>query len=130
MVFLARLAEEEGLFDLAQTIDAVHAKMVERHPHVFGDDRLSSSEEVARAWELRKQNRPASEADRSALEGVPTSLPALLGAYRIGQKASALGFDWPDIKGVWTKVAEELAELAEEIERDDRPGGRRRGSVT
>ena len=106
-VFAASLAEEEGAFDLGDAIDAVHAKMIERHPHVFGDESLEDAAAVHRAWERRKQSR------RSALAGVPASLPALTAAFRIGQKAAGLGFDWEDAAAVLEKVREELTEVAE-----------------
>ncbi len=109
VVFVAQLAEEEGLFDLGQVIDENHHKMVERHPHVFGEEQHETAEDVARAWERRKETQRTTPG--AALAGVPTSLPALLGAYRLGQKAAALGFDWADLDGVWAKVEEELREL-------------------
>ncbi len=128
-VFIAQLAEEEGAFDLSQAIDAVHIKMVDRHPHVFGDDKLDDAAAVHRAWELRKTQRQEPSADatpsdgtqldtgrRSVLAGIPASLPSLLAAYRMTQKASGVGFDWPDPTAVLAKVREEVAEVEEIIE--------------
>ncbi len=108
-VFVARLGEEAGELSLASVIDGIHAKMVARHPHVFGDEKLADSTAVRAAWERRKAN--ANETERSLLAGVPTSLPALLAAYRMTQKAAGVGFDWPDHQGVLAKIDEELAEL-------------------
>lgn len=119
VVFIARLAEEEGAFDLADAIDGVHAKMVERHPHVFGDDRLDDAAAVHRAWERRKASkREASQ--KSLLDGLPASLPPLTTALRIGQKAAGVGFDWPTVDGVVDKVHEELAEVVEATSGGDR----------
>ena len=125
-VFVARLAEEEGAFDLAGVIDAVHAKMVARHPHVFGEEKLDDAAAVHRAWERRKlaASRDAgqdggSKARRGLLDGVPASLPALTGAWRITQKAAGVGFDWPGPDEVLEKVREELAEVTEVVS-DDR----------
>lgn len=108
IVFIARLAEEAGSFTLEQVIDGVHAKMVDRHPHVFGGEALADAKAVVASWERRKLEHPAR---RSLLEGVPGSLPALVGAYRMTQKAAGVGFDWPDLAGVRQKLGEELGEL-------------------
>ncbi len=104
---------------LRDAIDSVNRKMVARHPHVFGGETASSAAEVAALWEQRKKDR----AGGSVLDGVPASLPALVGAYRLGQKAAGIGFDWHSASAVRTKVTEELAELdhetGEETGRDD-----------
>ncbi len=114
--FLAQMAEEQERFDLDQVTDAVVNKMIARHPHVFGDEVAETATDVRRNWERRK--RDAKETG-SALDGVPSTLPALTGALRLSQKAAALGFDWPDTDGVVDKVAEEARELAEaENDRD------------
>ncbi len=122
-VFIARLAEEEGAFTLGDAIDAVHGKMIERHPHVFGDTRLAdaaavpraeSAAAVHRAWEQRK-----AEPGRSVLQGIPTSLPALTGAYRMTQKAAGVDFDWPDADAVALKIREEMAEVEQTLETGD-----------
>jgi MazG family protein len=107
--FLVRLAEEKGVFDLAQVVDGIHAKMVARHPHVFGGETLADAQAVRDAWERRKlREEPARD---SHLAGVPASLPSLLAAYRLSQKAAGVGFDWPDAAAVLAKVHEEVAEL-------------------
>lgn len=111
-VYVARLASAE-LSDvfLGDAIRTVIEKMVARHPHVFGDEEAESAAEVAALWEKRKQSRTG----RSVLDGVPASLPALVGAYRLGQKAAGIGFDWNAAAGVRAKVSEELAELDREM---------------
>jgi nucleoside triphosphate diphosphatase len=109
--FAAVLAEEQGRFSLEALLAEIHDKMVARHPHVFGAERLETASEVASAWERRK--REAS--DRSLLAGVPRALPALTGAYRIGQKAAGVGFDWRDAREVLAKVREEVDELEEAL---------------
>lgn len=117
VAFLGRLAEEAGAFHLSEVIDGVHRKMVERHPHVFPVDGkaevLADAESVRQAWERRKLRQ--NPAKTSLLEGVQASLPALLAAYRLTQKASGVGFDWPDAAAVLAKVEEETAELKEAV---------------
>lgn len=118
IALLARMAEERGAFDLSDVVAAVSDKMVRRHPHVFDAGHVPTAQdgEVA-AWEARKhKERPAGH---SALDGVPEALPALLRAHRISEKASAVGFDWPDRVGVRAKVTEELVELDHAIAAGD-----------
>ncbi len=108
VVLLARMTEEEGRFGLADVARAVTTKMIERHPHVFDPAHVAGADEGSvSAWEARKTK----EGRRSALDGVPDALPALLRAHRISEKAGAVGFDWPDLPSVRAKVGEELAEL-------------------
>lgn len=118
IAFIGRLAEEAGAFSLSQVIDRVHHKMVTRHPHVFGDEVLADSQAVRQAWERRKLREEPGRA--SLLAGVPASLPALLAAYRLTQKAAGVGFDWPDAGAVLAKVDEETAELREALGSGDR----------
>ena len=107
--FIGRLAAEAGAFDLAAAIDEVRRKMVARHPHVFGGEELADAAAVRAAWERRKlQEEPGRS---SLLAGVPASLPALLGAYRLTQKAAGVGFDWPAAAAVLAKAEEEIGEL-------------------
>lgn len=113
VAFIGRLAEEAGAFRFSQVIDRVHRKMVERHPHVFGDEVLADAEAVRQAWERRKL---AKEPRRESLfSGVPSSLPALLAAYRLTQKAAGVGFDWPTPGAVLDKMEEEISELREAL---------------
>lgn len=119
-VYVARLTGAElGDLPLAGAIRGVIDKMVARHPHVFGDEshraKAGSAAEVAAMWEQRKRSP---DAERSVLDGVPASLPALVGAYRLGQKAAGIGFDWDSSRAVRAKVAEELDELDRETAND------------
>ena len=109
VAFIGRLAAEAGAFDVAGAIDGVRRKMVARHPHVFGDEELADAAAVRAAWERRKLQEEPGRA--SLLGGVPVSLPALLGAYRLTQKAAGVGFDWPDAAAVLAKAEEEIGEL-------------------
>ncbi|HEX7182786.1 MAG TPA: nucleoside triphosphate pyrophosphohydrolase [Thermoanaerobaculia bacterium] len=115
--FIGRLAEEASAFRFSQVIDRVHHKMVARHPHVFGDEVLADAEAVRQAWERRKLREEPGR--RSLLAGVPSSLPALLAAYRLTQKAAGVGFDWPDAQAVLDKVDEETAELRQALAEGD-----------
>lgn len=113
VVFHARLAEEAGAFTLQDVIDGVTAKMVRRHPHVFGDVTVENAAEVVTNWEaIKKQEKQEHGEERhSVLDGIPAGLPSLLRACKLSQRAARVGFDWPDVQGVWDKVQEELAEL-------------------
>lgn len=117
------IAEESGHFTANDVIAGITAKMVRRHPHVFGTAEAHSSEEVTRRWEEWKQAERAAadqsaEAD-SALDGVPVALPALQRAYKLGQKAARAGFDWESPAGVWDKLREELDELRAALRQSD-----------
>ena len=111
LVFLAQLAQERGAFSLDQVAAGITQKMVERHPHVFAGSAESAPGGIA-AWENRKR-----KAGRSRIDGVPGTLPALVRAHRVAEKAGAVGFDWPDLANVRAKVTEEIAELDEAIAR-------------
>lgn len=107
---LARMAEERGAFSITDSLEAICAKLIRRHPHVFGDEagRPIDSEGVSKRWvEIKAAEKP----DRSALGGVPRSLPALHRAKRVSEKAAGVGFDWPGALEVLDKVEEECAEL-------------------
>jgi nucleoside triphosphate diphosphatase len=120
--FLGRLAEEAGAFPLSAAVDGVYRKMVDRHPHVFakgtGED-LADAEAVRQAWERRKVRQNPGKT--SILQGVQASLPALLAAYRLTQKASGVGFDWPDAGAVLAKLDEEMRELREALAQPTSP---------
>lgn len=117
VVFHAQLAAERREFTIGQVLAATADKMVRRHPHVFGDATASTAREVLEQWEeLKSKERNAAAAiPASALDGVPRELPGLLRAQRLQDKASRVGFDWPEISGVLAKVEEELGELKEVI---------------
>lgn len=117
IVFYARIGSESGTFDIKDVAEAISEKLIFRHPHVFGDaDVMNNPEIVKKNWEELKIR----EGNHSVLGGVPVSLPALIKANRIQEKARAVGFDWDDRLQVWDKVHEELDELKAEIETMDR----------
>lgn len=112
VVFHSNIAEEENEFSLADVIKFETNKLIERHPHVFGDVKVKDSEEVKKNWERLKKN----EGRKSVIDGIPEELPALLKAYRIQEKASKSGFDWKDEKPVYDKIIEEVNELRSNVE--------------
>lgn len=114
LVFYARIAEEEGKFNIVDVLNSVCDKLINRHPHIYGDIEVKDDEEVKQNWE----NIKLKEGNRSVLQGVPQSLPALVKAYRIQDKVRGVGFDWEDKKEVWKKVEEELAEFKAEFDLD------------
>lgn len=121
VLFHADIAETAGTFTLSDVMRAVMAKLVRRHPHVFGDEVAAGTGEVLRNWEAIKQQerRDAGAAAPSALDGVPAAMPALLRAERVQHKAAAVGFDFPDAEGAWAKVVEETAEVREALDGTD-----------
>jgi MazG family protein len=121
IVFLSRLAKEEGAFAVSDVVRGIAEKMIRRHPHVFADATAETPEEVLRHWEAIKGREKPASGSRSVLEGVPTALPALLKAQRLGTKAARVGFDWVRPGDVLGKIEEELEELRAAVERDDRP---------
>lgn len=116
VIFQAELARQKGWFGPDDVIDGICEKLIYRHPHVFGEVSLSTSKEVLANWEKLKRE---SKVGRGVLDGVPSSLPALLRAMRIGQKASRIGLDWAGSEEVRKKVDEELCELDQAIARGD-----------
>ena len=117
IVFVARIAKENGWFEVDDVCEAISDKMVRRHPHVFGDLEVSGSAEVLQNWEDIKRDERAANGGSSVLDGVPNSLPALLKAFRMTEKAAAVGFDWRKPADVMVKMHEEMAELEAELER-------------
>ena len=117
-VFIAEITREEGTFDVYDSITAIHDKLVRRHPHVFSDTVATDAEEVLVNWEKLKNEERRAE-NKSVLAGVPASLPALLKASRLTEKAARVGFDWRRTEDVFEKVEEEIAELREAIAGDD-----------
>jgi len=113
IVFQSRIASELGWFDFQQVAEAIAEKLVRRHPHVFGESRLTSASEVIEQWEDLKEAERRRAAVPSRLGGVPTRLPALLRALRLSEKAARVGFDWPTPAEVFTKVREEIGEWEE-----------------
>jgi ATP diphosphatase len=115
VVYHARMAEEAGRFDFAQVADSISAKMIRRHPHVFGDAAARDAATQTEAWETQKQAERAARAESGTLAGVPTPLPALTRALKLSRRAARVGFDWPDAGAVLDKLAEEAAELRAEL---------------
>ncbi|MGC9315714.1 MAG: nucleoside triphosphate pyrophosphohydrolase, partial [bacterium] len=116
VIFHAQIAYERGAFDINDVIDGISEKIIGRHPHVFAEGDAKTSEEVLREWEqIKLREKKAKKGKSSLLDGLPMSMPALLVAQRMQEKASRIGFDWPDAKAVWDKVREEFAELDEVI---------------
>ncbi len=112
VVFHANIAEESESFTLKEIIQSESKKLIDRHPHVFGDTKVSGAEEVKKNWEKLKMK----EGRSSAIEGIPEQLPALLKAFRIQEKASKVGFDWNDSEPAFAKITEELNELKQNVE--------------
>ncbi|MEK6813980.1 MAG: nucleoside triphosphate pyrophosphohydrolase [Nitrospirota bacterium] len=119
IVFLSELASEEGRFTIDDVIAGIADKMVKRHPHVFGDAEAKTSADVLNQWERRKRDEKGGPGKRSALDGVPRELPALLRAQRLQDKASRVGFDWDHPEPVMEKVEEELREFREVLASKD-----------
>jgi len=114
VAMISQIASEDGRFDADGVARAAADKLVRRHPHVFGDRSADTAEAALESWEEQKRReKAAGGVDRSALSGVPSALPALLRAFRVGQKAAKTGFDWPDTDGPREKLDEELGELDE-----------------
>lgn len=119
VVFYAKMGSEQGAFDIGDVADAISDKLVYRHPHVFGDVDAENAGTVVRNWEALKQKERGDKTG-GVLSGVPRSLPPLIKAYRIGQKAAAAGFDWTRREDSWEKVKEELGELEVEMKSGDK----------
>jgi XTP/dITP diphosphohydrolase len=117
IVFYAVIGEEKGAFSLAGVLQNINEKLIYRHPHVFGSIKVSNAREVEENWEALKLKEKGR--NHRVLEGVPPSMPALVKANRIQEKASGVGFDWEYREQVWEKVKEEISELSEEIGNSD-----------
>jgi XTP/dITP diphosphohydrolase len=117
VVFYSKLGDEAGAFNYADVANGVCDKLIYRHPHVYGDIHADTPEEVKHNWEalkLRKKNRKS-----GTLGGVPVSLPSMVKAFRVGEKAASVGFDWERREDVWAKVQEEIGEVQSEIDAKD-----------
>lgn len=113
VVFYAKIADEQGRFDIADVIEALKQKLIFRHPHIFGNEKAESVDQVLNRWEEIKLREKGG--NRSVLAGVPEALPSLIKAFRIQEKAANIGFDWEEPAQVWAKVKEEIAEVEQEI---------------
>ncbi len=116
IVFYARIGREQNAFTMDEIIHALCDKLIERHPHIYGNVTVHNEEDVKRNWEQIK----IKNSNRSVLSGVPVSLPALVKATRIQEKCKQVGFEWEHKADVWKKVQEELAELQEAVQQDDK----------
>jgi MazG family protein len=121
VIFHAEIAAERGEFGIADVLQRLITKMTTRHPHVFGDATVGTPGEALAQWEaIKHREARESGAPRSAIDGVPRALPALLRAQRMTSKASRVNFDWPSARAAWTKVQEECGEAAAALEAGDR----------
>ena len=123
VLFYAQMASDEGYFTLRDVAEGLSAKLIRRHPHIFGDVVAADAGAVLRNWEQikREEKKAAGVAEGgSALDSVPRSMPALLEATKLGSKAAKAGFDWPDAEGLFAKLAEETEELRAEIGKGNR----------
>lgn len=109
LVFYSKIGDEKGKFDVTDVLNSVCEKLITRHPHIYGDVEVNGEEDVKKNWEQLKLK----EGNKSVLGGVPNSMPSLVKAMRMQDKAAQVGFDWPDKEQVWDKVDEELQEFKE-----------------
>ena len=116
IVFYAKIGQEKGAFDITDVLNGICDKMIVRHPHIFGNEKVEDAGQVEQNWERIKLER---EHNRSVLGGVPQSLPSLLKAYRMHQKTAGVGFRWPNADEAWHKVEEEKKELFVELQKPD-----------
>lgn len=114
IVFYAKIADEQNAFNIADVIDSLCEKLIYRHPHVFGDTNANTAQKVAENWEALKLKEKGRKTKR-VLEGVPSSLPAMVKAHRVQDKVRGVGFDWEEREQVWEKVKEEFAEFEAEV---------------
>lgn len=118
ILFYSKIADEKGLFDIADVADALNAKLIFRHPHVFGQAQAADAQAVAENWEKIKLREKGG--NRTVLSGVPAALPSLIKAFRIQEKAANVGFDWESADQVWDKVREEMGEVEQAVAREGR----------
>lgn len=116
----AQIASENGEFDIADVCARIREKLHRRHPHVFADVQVSGVDDVLHNWEQIKRTEKLNESRKSALDGVPKSLPALMRAAKLSKKAARTGFDWPDVAAVFDKLKEEIGELGEAVAKGDK----------
>lgn len=117
VAFYAKIASEKGQFDMKDVCDRLCDKLIYRHPHVFGEAKAETAGEVCKNWEQLKMNEKGG--NKSILSGVPVSMPSLIKAFRMQEKAANVGFDWQEREQVWEKVHEEVDELKSELEKGD-----------
>jgi MazG family protein len=126
VLFYAEMAKEEGRFSIDDVLERLSAKLVRRHPHVFGEVEAENSAQVLRNWEAIKQQERAekdeSHASKPLLDSVSSAMPALLESLKLSNKAAQVGFDWPNIDGIFDKLQEETRELQHEVAKIPAPG--------
>lgn len=118
VLFYSKIGEEKAIFDVADVADALNAKLIFRHPHIFGSTEVKDAHEVEQNWEHIKLKEKGG--NKTVLAGVPSALPAMIKADRIQEKAANVGFDWDGVNGAWDKLMEEVAEFKREAEKMDR----------
>lgn len=118
VIFYAIMGDEKGEFDIADVCNKEADKLIFRHPHIYGEQKADTADDVLKSWEQIKQKEK--DGNKTVLSGVPQSLPSLIKAYRVTEKASNVGFDWEEKDDVWSKVREELDELEAELKRGDK----------
>lgn len=118
VLFYAKIADEQGQFDIADVADALNSKLIFRHPHVFGNVNVKDAHDVEQNWEQIKLKEKGG--NKTVLAGVPTALPSMIKANRIQEKAANVGFDWDEPRQVWDKVKEEIEELSQELDHMDK----------
>jgi len=117
VLFYAQMADEAGYFTLADVARGLNAKLVRRHPHVFGDVNAPDADSVLRNWEeIKKREKSAPRAVGSGLDDIPRSMPAVMEAGKLGARAAKVGFDWPSVEGLFAKLQEEIGELRAEVD--------------
>ena len=120
VVFYSKIASEEGAFDIADVANTECDKLIFRHPHVFGDVHADTPDEVKQNWEdLKLKEKEKEHEKKRVLSGVPRTLPSMVKAYRVSQKAASAGFDWQSKEDIWQKVQEEIAEVQQAMQRGD-----------
>jgi MazG family protein len=137
VLFYAEMAREQSSFSIDDVLDRLSSKLINRHPHVFGDVKADTSDQVVRNWEALKQEEkrkkdeaagaPSKAERRSILAGVSTAMPSLLEAHKLSSRAAQTGFDWPDVEGLFDKLREETDELREHLKDFPEPGPRPQG---
>ncbi|TAF34487.1 MAG: nucleoside triphosphate pyrophosphohydrolase [Cytophagales bacterium] len=118
LVFYAKIADEHQKFDMADVIESLCEKLIRRHPHIYGDVHAENADAVIKNWEAIKLQEQGEKKSASVLDGVPKTMPALVKAIRLQEKARGVGFDWKDKRQVWLKVEEEMAEFEEKYNVD------------
>jgi ATP diphosphatase len=132
VLFYSQMAQEQGSFSIDDVLDRLCNKLIHRHPHVFGEVKADTSSEVLRNWELLKQQeknkaRPTPPEAESILSGISHKAPALIEAHKLSSRAAQVGFDWPDVQGLFEKLREEAKELQEHLEEFPAPGPQPKG---